>query len=312
MIFDDFPQRKNSDLVPTKPTKGDFARRCRIRIYQSLFRNKTNAPYISGDSIASLTDYYVYGRSGNEAFDSSKLESANSVFVNSENLEDFFRNLKEFPSKSLVLVTGNSDRNFVSPLELPPQIKLWICQNNGMPKQTSVFTLPIGIENIRLGRLGLPKWYRSVGRKSISNKILVPPMSPTNVKRIDAVEFTSLYPEIFDVYTNYLHEKEYFDLTREYSFILCCEGNGFENHRIWETLYQGSFPVMLGTDWARSLSYLNLPILLVDSLSEVTPKVLRDFLVLNSDFNPKDCNPLWTSFWKVFIQTGKCPVDNRK
>jgi hypothetical protein len=185
--------------------------------------------------------------------------------------------------------------------DLPDQIKLWLCQNNAMPERDNLFTLPIGIENMRLGRLGLPKWYRLGGENSIQEKILVPPMSPTNPSRFIAVEQAKANPKLFDVFTNYLLENEYFDLTRKYKFILCCEGNGFENHRIWETLYQDSFPVMVRTPWSISLAYLNLPILFVDSLDEITDETLANFARANVEFRAKDCSQLWTPFWNKLI-----------
>lgn len=310
MTYQNFPLKENSVALLAKPAKNGALRRIRIRLNQYLYRNRTNAPYISGDSIASLTDYYVYGRDGQEELDKLKLENAKSVFLNSDKLVDFLKDLTQVSSKKIILVTGNSDYNFVNKPDLPKSIKAWLCQNNGMIKQKNVFTLPIGIENIKLGRLGLPKWYKPSNNIKIEDKILVPPMSPTNIQRKVAVDFASKNPEYFDVYLDYLHEREYFELTRKYKFILCCEGNGFENHRIWETLYQGSFPVLISSTWSRSLEYLSLPILYVNSLDELSPERLREFLNLNLDFNPSECKPLWTPYWRDFIENGTFPNKN--
>jgi len=278
-------------------------RSIRIRFNQLRFHNSTNAPFISGDSIASLTDYYVYGKNGNRPLSLRKLRRSKSVFVNSHRLLEFLEEIEDFELDEITLVTGNSDLNFTEVYELPNQIKLWLCQNNAMPDRHNLFTLPIGIENMRLGRLGLPKWYGPKDKNSIQDKILVPPMAPTNPSRFLAVEHARNNSNLFDVFTDYLFEDEYFNLTRRYSFILCCEGNGFENHRIWETLYQDSFPVMMRTPWANSLEYLNLPILFVDSLDELTHETLAKFATANSEFNSKDCPQLWTPFWKSLIRS---------
>jgi hypothetical protein len=83
--------------------------------------------------------------------------------------------------------------------------------------------------------------------------------------------------------------------------LLCLEGNGFENHRIWESLYLGIFPVMLKSDWSLSLDYLKLPILLVDEISEITKELLQKFWQTNLDFNPKTKSELWMEYWEDLI-----------
>jgi hypothetical protein len=216
-------------------------------------------------------------------------------------LQDFLEEIKGLELNKFTLVTGNSDHNFIQRQELPTQIKLWLCQNNAMPERDNLLTLPIGIENIRLGRLGLPNWYKRPSENSIHDKILVPPMSPTNPSRFIAVEHARANPKLFDVFTDYLFENDYFELTRKYLFILCCEGNGFENHRIWETLYQDSFPVMVKSPWSISLEYLNLPILFVDSLEEITNETLANFASVNANFRAKECAQLWTPYWNNLI-----------
>ncbi len=269
---------------------------------QIRFRNSTNSPYISGDSISKLADYYVYGRAGIQKLNREKLSRARTIFVNSDRLLNFLEEVDGIELNELTLITGNSDFNFTNPVDLPSAIRMWFCQNNGMPKKNDIFTLPIGIENLRLGRLGHPKWYQPRFKNAITNKILVPPMSPTNSLRFAAVEYAKKNSSLFDVFTNYLHEREYFMLTRNYRFVLCCEGNGFENHRIWETLYQGSFPVMVKSAWALSLQYLELPILFVDSLSDLTEGCLAEFAEVNRGFNPQDHDQLWIPFWSRIIQ----------
>jgi hypothetical protein len=301
MCSTDYPHTEPTKPLLSKPARRSLNRSMRIRWNQFRFQNSTNAPYLSGDSIASLTNYYVYGKHGNEPLQLDKLRKARSIFINSHKLEDFLEESSGVDLNDVTLVTGNSDFNFIDAKALPNGIRLWLCQNNAMPEKGNLLTLPIGIENLRLGRLGLPKWYNRVGQNKIMQKILVPPMAPTNPSRYVAVEQAKANPKLFDVYKDYLIEREYFNLTREYKFILCCEGNGFENHRIWETLYQNSFPVMVRSPWSNSLRYLNLPILFVDSLDEISAEILANFASLNTEFRAKDCAQLWTPFWDNLI-----------
>jgi hypothetical protein len=283
------------------PAPKKLSRSLAIRFNNFRFSEKNNSPYLSGDSIASITDYYVYGKSGNEILDVEKIMKSNSIFVNSSMLGKLIKETIDMPINTKVLVTGNGDFNFVKKYILPKSFNLWLCQNNSMPKSRNIFTLPIGIENLRFGRLGQKKWYKRFNFGAIENKILVPPMSPTNPQRLAAVNFALSNPSLFEVHTQYLHEKEYFELTRNFRFILCCEGNGYENHRIWETLYQGSFPILLNSTWADSLRYLRLPLLIIDSLNDLTEYKLREFLTLNYDFDPNNTPQLWIPFWEELI-----------
>ena len=275
----------------------------KIKLNQFRFRNSTNSPFLSGDSFAALTDYYIYGKFDNQKIDLKRLHNAKSLFLNSHMIRIFLHDIQNIELNNVVLVTGNSDLNFVSPIIMPKGIELWLCQNNAMPFHPKIRTLPIGIENLRYGRLGLKKWYKSISSNSISNKILVPPMSPTNPKRITAIQYAQGKKDVFDTYTEYLHENDYFSLVEKYKFILCCEGNGFDNHRVWETLYRGSFPVLIRSPWSESLEYLNLPILLVESLEKINIDMLSGFLAKYAAFNPKDYPQLWTPFWKKIIDS---------
>lgn len=60
---------------------------------------------------------------------------------------------------------------------------------------------------------------------------------------------------------------------RNHSFVLCPRGNGIDTHRLWETLYMGSIPIVI-RDIAHS-DWTDLPILFVDSWDEVTEEYLR-------------------------------------
>ena len=273
-----------------------------IRANQIRHKSATNAPYISSDSIAAQVDYLLFGISGRQKLNIKKLMNANSIYVKSDQLEQLFELAQRFELRARVLVTGNSDRNFCSLIGLPSNFQVWYCQNNAVHGDLKIRTLPLGIENIRLGRLGFPKYFSAHSPKADPTRICVPPMSPTNPIRYEAVEFARKFPQLFHVYSNYLIEKEYFRLTQSYRFILCCEGNGFENHRIWETLYQGSFPILVRSPWSVSLEYLELPILFVNSLNDLNVDMLKEHAEAHKSFVPGDLPQLWTPYWRQKFQ----------
>jgi hypothetical protein len=232
-----------------------------------------------------------------------KIRTANSIFIPGEKFEEFLESAKG-DINARTLVTGNSDQNFVKPVDLPSSVSLWLCQNNAIPSSEIVRTLPIGIENLRLGRSGLPKYFKHHRETASVTRVLIPPMSPTNAIRFPTISETMKRPDVFEVRRTLVPEKEYFSMTRDFRFVMCCEGNGFENHRIWETLYQGSFPVLFKSTWSESLRYLQLPILYIDSLDDVQVNLLQDFAHNNSHFTPNSLEPLWIPYWKRVIQQG--------
>lgn len=67
--------------------------------------------------------------------------------------------------------------------------------------------------------------------------------------------------------------KRFLENARNHSFVLCPRGNGVDTHRLWETLYMGSIPIVI-RDIAHS-DWTDLPILFVDSWEEVTEERLR-------------------------------------
>ena len=270
---------------------------------QSIFRFKNNSPFISGDSIASLCDYVAYGRKKIDRLDLDKIRAAKSIFIYGEKFTEFLELAGEHVN-ARTLVTGNSDQNFIEPVDLPSSVSLWLCQNNAISNLKEVRTLPIGIENLRLGRSGLPKYFKPHRETASINRVLVPPMSPTNTIRLPTIFQAMKRSDVFEVRRTLLAEREYFSMTRDFRFIFCCEGNGFENHRIWETLYQGSFPVMFNSLWSNSLKYLRLPILYIDSLDEINTNLLQEFADKNSNFTPNMLETLWIPYWKKIIQQG--------
>jgi len=275
----------------------------KIRFFQFVYRGRINSPYVSGDSIASCVDYLAYGTSSTDPIDGNRLNEARSIFVVGHRLRELLENHgPDITAK--VIVSGNSDENFVTPLVLPKSVAVLLCQNNAMPAHPRIRTLPIGLENIRLGRSGRKVFHEEVSNFEIDDRILVPPMSPTNQIRIHVVEQALMKPDLFDVLQTLLSERPYFRMTKRYRFIFCCEGNGFENHRIWETLYQNSFPVMLETPWSTSLKWLKLPILFVKNLEELNSDLLAQFLSTNQDFRASNAEQLWVSFWNSIIKSG--------
>jgi hypothetical protein len=279
-----------------------------VRLRRAWNKNRTSSPFISGDAIAELVDYAPFGKNGEvEHVDLERLSLAKSIFIPAHLLSNFTEMYGGYVNAS-TLVTGNSDENFISLPNLPESVQVWIGQNIAIGSKSvgkiELHTLPIGLENLALGRSGIPRYFK-VSSPEIRNRVFVPPMSPTNPIRKNVLEDIKTTSGSFDVYTEYLLPKNYFTLANRYRFVLCLEGNGFENHRVWETLYRNGFPVMFRSTWSLSLQPLNLPIFYIDNLDDCSIEALTEFELRNQHFLAQGKASLWTSYWSKLISGGK-------
>lgn len=86
---------------------------------------------------------------------------------------------------------------------------------------------------------------------------------------------------------------------RNHSFVLCPRGYGVDTHRLWETLYMGSIPIVR-SDIAHS-GWTDLPILFVNSWTDVTYDFLQkeEIRIRSSSWNLKKLN---VNYWIQQIQ----------
>lgn len=276
-------------------------RRGLIQYRRRLYRGRTSWPYLSGDAFSRIADYAPYGANGLRQPQIEYINQARSIFIPGHFLSDFIDRYGELVNAK-VLITGNSDHNFTEWPNLPDSITLWLGQNLALPQphHLKTLTIPIGLENLALGRSGLPKLITSK-LSSVYDRVLVPPMALSNPIREAVLAQLDERMEVYEVFTKYMDEKKYFELVNDYQFVLCLEGNGFENHRIWETLYRNAFPVMLRTTWSMSLKHLALPILYLDDISDCNVSTLNQFLSVHKGFKAKNHESLWMSYWKDLV-----------
>lgn len=271
----------------------------RIRVWRYVLRHRTSYPYLSGDAFAKLCDYSAFGKDGTKNLNIKKLRRANKLFVPGHRLEQLLsENFDDINAR--VLICGNSDRNFTQDPILPCSVTLWLCQNYSVEKGFGR-VLPIGLENLRLGKSGFKSLLKhSLGEK-ISNRVLIPPMQITNPIRKKLVEICKERPDIFDVYVEYLSTAQYFNLIERYKFVLVLEGNGFDTHRLWEVIYKGCVPLVLDSPWSRNIQNLGFPVVLME-ISNLQAITESELLRLSSLHSNSNAHLLFMDYWKELIQ----------
>ena len=101
-------------------------------------------------------------------------------------------------------------------------------------------------------------------------------------------------------YDNTIYGREkYLEDIKMSKFVFCPRGNGIDTHRIWETLYMGSIPVVKYEEYTHSL-FRDLPILFIENWSEISDVFLHNKY---EEYNKKNWNldKLKIDFWKNFI-----------
>ena len=83
-------------------------------------------------------------------------------------------------------------------------------------------------------------------------------------------------------------------------FIISPPGNGIDTHRVWETIYAGSYPVV-----EKSLcmnSFNEYPIIFVDNLSKITLDQIKS---LKNNLNKFDSEILKVNYWMKKIDRNR-------
>jgi hypothetical protein len=270
-----------------------------IRIRQQIYRNKTNYPYLSGDSFARACDFSIDSRIKKSK---ANIQSARSIFCPSDKLESFLEAQGDQVVAS-VLVLGNSDRDFYEfPWKLPPSIQSVYLQNSHISDHF-FHSLPIGLENLRYGRNGIPALFMLPQLPvEKEEKILVGPFSPTHAERRELNVWSKIRNPKIHVISESLQPRKLATVASLYRFVACPRGNGTDTHRFWETLYRGSIPVVKRTQWSESILNMGIPLVQLsnwdfDEFLEVSTQIAC------VNFSPKEMPLLWMDHWKQTLSS---------
>jgi hypothetical protein len=260
-----------------------------------------NSPFLSGDTFSDLADY-TYSKSCFRIRDfRSNRVNSEVVFVSGEDFDAFFSEINCFRSLK-VLIVGNSDRDWNNfPYAMPPQVKSIFLQNNSIDSP-EIHSLPIGLENRRLGVNGLPSNFKKVmkGRSGLEiccSKPLLTYISPTHESREDlAIDFENVH--YFD---KRLNAVEYLRQISLHRFVICPRGNGVDTHRFWESLYLNAYPIVLQSNWSKLLkNQLQIPFVEVESWSSIKQTIEASNF---NEFSSLEISSLWTDYWRSKIRS---------
>ena len=192
-------------------------------------------------------------------------------------------------TKIEVLVTVHSDYS-IDESELPilnlPNLRAWYCANKNV-RHPKLHSIPLGITNKDEPKTrGLHKIIGNTER--LACIAVEPKMSPPkNIAYLNVV--FSNYPEEREEVKKLFANQEWVTTDipnhteeghetflrniRNHRFVFAPRGNGLDTHRLWESLYLGAIPIV--KKHVSMEDFVDLPILQVDTWSDVTPTLLE-------------------------------------
>ena len=245
-----------------------------------------------------------------------RLKENSIIFTNSYLVKPLFNKLYSSNFKNIKIITSQTDHSIGKELyNLKPDcVSEWYSTNVNY-SQRNLKPIPLGLANH---------------------------YSPKNLFKNSYSELTGDIQKInklylnFEVNTNYFHRNKlknklknkgfvisdnmnsnidtYLANLNKYKFILCPWGNGLDTHRIWETIYAGSIPII--PRHSLFLSIFDSDIFLFDRVSDIEKKidninrnesVLKNNKILNMDHWSKKINE--TIYHKPKIKNEYINVD---
>ena len=269
------------------------------RIQQIRFRKRSSFPFITGDNFSILADFlYVSDPSTRTSLE--KMSNSKVFFCESSLLRDFLVQTEEI-GKDSILIVGNGDEEYYDSNIFPEKFSTILLQNSFISDNRRIFTLPLGLENLRIGVNGIPSRFKfDTQERDKDWELLVGPFGETSGERILLNELDDLPGIQVERPRDRVRSSMYPKLLRRSTWIACPRGNGVDTHRVWESLYVGSKPIVIDNPWSRSLRAFGYPLLLSKdwSSNSISLAIKSDPY---PDLDPNNFPPLWMNFWKDWL-----------
>lgn len=222
---------------------------------------------------------------------------ASIIFVNYSTIQ-YFRPIIDFLYNNFrgIYIIDTQDKSISKRPSWINKDSTWAAPHIRTPDLSDGILLPVGLEERRRGTNNKPHFFDSKVFKS--KDILVGPFGPTHASREVFRRWKS--DTVIEVMTDRLRPAEYAVVASQFKFVICPRGNGIDTHRIWESLWRGSIPIVLRTPWSIHLNQLGIPLYLVDSFEQLYDEKSSDiqsrYLILRKQLDI-NFSILTNSYW---------------
>jgi len=224
---------------------------------------------ITGEKIQKIADIVVgepesinwnpnnifYSKSISTINNLNSIESYNTIFVFTHDLEKFYNKFENKISNKII-ISHNSDHEILS----TKNIKLHLAQNC-LIKNDKLISIPIGIENNQWFDHNIFNDVRNMKIKKTKNIYFFFNLG-THESRIKCYNALNNKLE----WNTKKNKKEYFIELSLHKYAICPRGNGIDTHRIYECLYLDVIPIIIKKDYP---NIDNLPLIILNEWNEI-------------------------------------------
>ncbi len=217
--------------------------------------------------------------------------------------------LSNFATKKII-ITGHSDFPITDKIieKHVHRFNKWFTINN-FTQNPKIISIPLGITN----NSGESELHNIYGNTKI---MLLPHKEVKNFINLVYMNFNiNNYPQERQLVYNMFNDKiwvtkgtqintlegrlHFLKELYNHKFVLCPRGNGLDTHRLWETLYMKSIPIVKYHDNFKDMK--DLPILFIEEWNEITEDYLNKKYeeMINKDWN---MDKIKFNYWKNLIK----------
>lgn len=228
---------------------------------------------------------------------SEKARTAATIYVYTQAVDKFLSVVLPVLTQPITLMTGNSDHNITNKYAKyldSDSIRRWFSQNIHY-EHNKLIPIPIGIANSQWphGNIDILDQIRSQNNEktNLVYKNFNSTTSSENRVHVDIATTNNGIPM-----SPPEHHKQYLTNLSRSKFSICPFGAGVDSHRVWESLYLNTVPVVPDCPLFRYYSE-ELPFVLVKDWTNITPAYLSNqYEELMSKSN--DSKKLKLSYWR--------------
>lgn len=303
---------EKADSAIRNPKK--FLPDAKSSINRLIGRRPSSSPYLSGDSFRAFADFVFEQNHTGRGNTHSK--PGGVWFCESHLYERFYEEVIPNLKERVVVILGNSDRNFGAELEAlsnQPLVSQVFAQNL-KERVGNVAALPIGLENAWRERHGRVSDFNRHRTDLVNRKLQIIWGFSVETNPLERIEAASaLLSSSIARRLPPLSTKDHRKALSENAFIACPPGNGLDTHRTWEAMYLGCIPIVLRSYATESFRRVGLPILIVNSFAELETVDTEELAAIRAELLPKfTSEAMWSPYWfRQILETMDRPFQEK-
>ena len=175
-----------------------------------------------------------------------KVNENDIIFTNSYLVEALFDKLKDLSFYNLKVISSQTDHFINKKMfnKKPKSVSYWYSTNVNY-RNHRLKPIPLGLANYYSPKNLFKKDFQNLELEERNNsKIYVNFETNTNYFHRNRLKKSISKSQDAFIENETLTLTDYLIKLNNYKFVLCPWGNGLDTHRIWETLYAGSYPII--------------------------------------------------------------------